>query len=42
MAIELDVSELNIVISIFGFFILAYGAISVKIKQRWYLGEACK
>ena len=40
MAIELDPGELNVVISILGFFILAYGAISVKIKQKWYLGEA--
>jgi sodium/hydrogen antiporter len=40
MAIEIGTSTLNVVISILGFFILAYGAISVKIKQKWYLGEA--
>ncbi|KIX05070.1 uncharacterized protein Z518_05942 [Rhinocladiella mackenziei CBS 650.93] len=36
----LDVSELNIVIAVLGFFIVAYGFQSVKIKQVWYLGEA--
>jgi sodium/hydrogen antiporter len=40
MAIHLDLSTLNVVISILGFFILAFGAISIKIKQTWYLGEA--
>lgn len=40
MAIELDPSTLNVVISILGFFIFTYGAISVKIKSVWYLGEA--
>ncbi|KJZ74361.1 hypothetical protein HIM_06171 [Hirsutella minnesotensis 3608] len=37
---SLDVSELNIVLSVLGAFIVLYGIISVKIKQRWYLGEA--
>ncbi|KAI1840962.1 hypothetical protein JX265_010434 [Neoarthrinium moseri] len=37
---SLDVSELNIVISILGAFIILYGFISVKIKQVWFLGEA--
>ncbi|ORY08038.1 Na(+)/H(+) antiporter 1 [Clohesyomyces aquaticus] len=37
---SLDISELNIVISVLGAFILAYGFFSVKIKQVWYLGEA--
>ncbi|RYO82829.1 hypothetical protein DL766_006475 [Monosporascus sp. MC13-8B] len=38
---SLDVSELNIVLSIFaGIFTLSYGYISVKLKQKWYLGEA--
>ncbi|KAM4066356.1 sodium/hydrogen exchanger family protein [Hirsutella rhossiliensis] len=37
---SLDVSELNIVLAILGTFIVLYGIISVKIKQRWYLGEA--
>ena len=40
--IVLDMSELNVVIAIFGFFILTYGFISVKIKTAWYLGEACE
>jgi len=35
-----DLSELNIVISVLGAFIVAYGFFSVKIKQVWYLGEA--
>lgn len=26
---------------IIGIYILVYGFITVKIKQRWYLGEAC-
>jgi hypothetical protein len=39
---SLDVSELNIVIAVVGFFILSYGFLSVKIKQVWYLGEARK
>jgi len=38
--IQLNMSELNVVIAIFGFFTLAYGIISVKIKTAWYLGEA--
>ncbi|CAO2650801.1 Nn.00g090980.m01.CDS01 [Neocucurbitaria sp. VM-36] len=36
----LDVSELNIIISVLGGFTILYGIISVKIKQIWYLGEA--
>ncbi|EAT76943.2 hypothetical protein SNOG_15568 [Parastagonospora nodorum SN15] len=36
----LDVSELNIIISVLGAFTILYGLISVKIKQVWYLGEA--
>jgi len=40
--IVLDMSELNVVIAIFGFFILTYGIISSKIKTAWYLGEACE
>ena len=40
MAIHTEQSTLNVVISILGFFILAYGAISIKIKQVWYMGEA--
>jgi hypothetical protein len=40
MAIHLDLSQLNVVISIFGFWIAAFGFISVKFKSHWYLGEA--
>ncbi|PGH33603.1 hypothetical protein GX50_03591 [[Emmonsia] crescens] len=36
----LNVSELNIVLSILGAFIVLYGSISAKIKNVWYLGEA--
>ncbi|GJN67147.1 hypothetical protein PLICBS_001171 [Purpureocillium lilacinum] len=36
----LDVSELNIVLGVLGAFIVIYGIISVKIKAKWYLGEA--
>ncbi|CAF3449903.1 unnamed protein product [Fusarium graminearum] len=36
----LSLSELNIVLSVLGTFILFYAIISVKIKQAWYLGEA--
>ena len=42
MAIHLDVSQLNIVIAILGFFVAAFGIISVKFKNHWFLGEACK
>ncbi|KAI1478539.1 Cation/H+ exchanger [Daldinia eschscholtzii] len=36
----LDVSELNIVVSILGAFIVVYGLVAVKLKGVWYLGEA--
>ncbi|KAF9870207.1 sodium/hydrogen exchanger family protein [Colletotrichum karsti] len=36
----LDVSELNVVLAVFGAFIILYGILSVKIKNAWYLGEA--
>ncbi|KAH7134876.1 Na(+)/H(+) antiporter 1 [Dendryphion nanum] len=36
----LDVSELNVVISVLGAFTILYGIISVKLKQAWFLGEA--
>ncbi|KAK4664634.1 uncharacterized protein QC763_512490 [Podospora pseudopauciseta] len=36
----LNVSELNIVLTIIGAFILGFGVISVLIKNRWLLGEA--
>ncbi|OJJ45467.1 hypothetical protein ASPZODRAFT_134125 [Penicilliopsis zonata CBS 506.65] len=36
----LDVSSLNVVLSVLGIFILLSRFISFKIKQRWYLGDA--
>ncbi|KAL4905241.1 Sodium/hydrogen exchanger family-domain-containing protein [Aspergillus multicolor] len=36
----LNVSELNVVISVLGAFIVLYALASVKIKNHWYLGEA--
>ncbi|KAK6215776.1 sodium/hydrogen exchanger family protein [Colletotrichum tabaci] len=36
----LDPSELNVVLAIFGAFIILFGILSVKIKNVWYLGEA--
>ncbi|KAL4787727.1 Na(+)/H(+) antiporter 1 [Aspergillus varians] len=36
----LNVSELNVVISALGAFIILYALASVKIKNQWYLGEA--
>lgn len=36
----LDLSNLNTILSILGLFIVAYGLLSIKIKQVWYLGEA--
>ncbi|OLN81851.1 putative Na(+)/H(+) antiporter C3A11.09-like protein 1 [Colletotrichum chlorophyti] len=36
----LDPSELNVVLAVFGGFIILYGILSVKIKNAWYLGEA--
>ncbi|OJJ30475.1 hypothetical protein ASPWEDRAFT_46076 [Aspergillus wentii DTO 134E9] len=36
----LDVSSLNVVISVLGLYILLFGFISLKIKQKWYIGEA--
>jgi hypothetical protein len=36
----LNPSELNVVVSVLGGFMILYGWISVKIKQKWYLGEA--
>ncbi|KAF9892601.1 hypothetical protein FE257_001003 [Aspergillus nanangensis] len=37
---ELNVSELNVVISVLGGFMVLYALASVKIKNVWYLGEA--
>ncbi|RAH57492.1 plasma membrane antiporter [Aspergillus piperis CBS 112811] len=36
----LDVSNFNLVLSVTGLYILLFGFISLKVKQRWYLGEA--
>uniref|UniRef100_A0A8H7TTH4 Cation/H+ exchanger transmembrane domain-containing protein n=1 Tax=Bionectria ochroleuca TaxID=29856 RepID=A0A8H7TTH4_BIOOC len=36
----LNLSELNIVTSLAGAFLVLYGVFSVKIKNAWYLGEA--
>lgn len=38
----LNPSELNVVVSVLGGFMILCGCISVKIKQKWYLGEARK
>lgn len=37
---QLDLSNLNAILSILGLFITSYAFLSVKIKQAWYLGEA--
>ncbi|KAI1135477.1 Na(+)/H(+) antiporter 1 [Hypoxylon sp. FL0543] len=37
---SLDVSELNIVVSVLGAFTVLYGLVAVKLKGVWYLGEA--
>ncbi|RAH79298.1 sodium ion/proton exchanger [Aspergillus japonicus CBS 114.51] len=36
----LDLSNFNIVVSVIAFYILIFGYVSLRIKQRWYLGEA--
>ncbi|KAI4861466.1 Cation/H+ exchanger [Hypoxylon rubiginosum] len=36
----LDVSDLNIVVSVLGIFTVIYGLVAVKIKGVWYIGEA--
>ncbi|KAJ5880484.1 uncharacterized protein N7473_011537 [Penicillium subrubescens] len=36
----LDISSFNVAITFSGIFLLGFGFISLKIKQRWYLGEA--
>ncbi|KAK4185151.1 putative Na(+)/H(+) antiporter [Podospora australis] len=36
----LNLSELNIVLAVFGAFTLVYGIISSKVKNKWFLGEA--
>ncbi|OJD28969.1 na h antiporter [Diplodia corticola] len=37
---QLELSELNIVLSAVGAFLIVFGVISHKIKKCWYLGEA--
>ncbi|KAJ5370086.1 uncharacterized protein N7496_006178 [Penicillium cataractarum] len=36
----LDISGFNVATTFAGIFLLGFGFISLKIKQRWYLGEA--
>ncbi|OKL56191.1 hypothetical protein UA08_08441 [Talaromyces atroroseus] len=36
----LDVTNLNVSLSVFGIFILAYGYFSARLQQAWFLGEA--
>ncbi|PWY78306.1 putative plasma membrane antiporter [Aspergillus heteromorphus CBS 117.55] len=36
----LDISNFNLVLSVIGLYILLFGFVSLKLKQRWYLGEA--
>ncbi|KAI6088278.1 Na(+)/H(+) antiporter 1 [Hypoxylon rubiginosum] len=36
----LDVSDLNVVVSVLGAFLVIYGLVAVKIKGVWYIGEA--
>ncbi|PYH88121.1 plasma membrane antiporter [Aspergillus ellipticus CBS 707.79] len=36
----LDISNYNIVLCVTGLYILLFGFVSLKLKQRWYLGEA--
>ncbi|KAI0098420.1 Cation/H+ exchanger [Daldinia grandis] len=37
---SLDLSDLNIVVSVLGAFTVIYGLVAVKLKGVWYLGEA--
>ncbi|KAI9372891.1 Sodium/hydrogen exchanger family-domain-containing protein [Aspergillus egyptiacus] len=36
----LDLSDFNVLLVVSGFYVLLIGFISLKVKQRWYLGEA--
>ncbi|KAF5857887.1 hypothetical protein ETB97_005158 [Aspergillus alliaceus] len=36
----LDVSNLNVVLTVLSLYVLLFGYISLQFKQRWYLGEA--
>ncbi|KAE8392183.1 plasma membrane antiporter [Aspergillus alliaceus] len=36
----LDVSNLNVVLTVLSLYVLLFGFISLQFKQRWYLGEA--
>lgn len=40
MAIELELTTLNVVATSFGLFLLVWGSVSHFIKERLYLGEA--
>lgn len=37
---EIDTGDLNLVTAVLGAFMTLYGLVSVKIKEKWYLGEA--
>ncbi|KAJ5768764.1 Cation/H+ exchanger [Penicillium odoratum] len=36
----LDISNFNVTLTFSGIYLLAFAVISLKLKQRWYLGEA--
>ncbi|KAJ5684858.1 uncharacterized protein N7477_001203 [Penicillium maclennaniae] len=36
----LDISNFNVVLTFSGIFLLVFGFLSLKVKQKWYLGEA--
>ncbi|KAJ5212757.1 Cation/H+ exchanger [Penicillium cinerascens] len=36
----LDISNFNVVLTFSGIFLLAFGFLSLKVKQKWFLGEA--
>lgn len=36
----LDINNFNVVLAVISTYVLLFGFISLKIKQRWYLGEA--
>ncbi|ROT36541.1 Na+/H+ antiporter 2 [Sodiomyces alkalinus F11] len=38
--VDLNLSDLNTIIALFGLYVVLYGILSVKIKNVWYLGEA--
>ncbi|KAJ6016658.1 Cation/H+ exchanger [Penicillium sp. IBT 35674x] len=36
----LDISNFNVILTFSGIYLLAFAVLSLKLKQRWYLGEA--